>query len=342
MYNDPEDSQRNPFQRDRDRIVHTKAFRRLKGKTQVFATGEGDHYRTRLTHTLEVSLISRDAARFLGLNEDLAECIALAHDIGHPPFGHAGEEAINEWMQQFGKSFEHNLQSHRIVTLIEKHSNEYPGLNLNREVLDGLLKHCTPHDHPDDDHEHVLDHAPSLEAQLTNLADEVAYSAHDLDDGMTMELFTKAKVTDVPLAHEALTHTEKRGTSLRGGIIELLLNDLYQETDQRLDHSNISSLSDVYNSSDTLVSFSPTVRGKLDQLRSFLWENMYLHPTVLQKTEEGTAILVSLLNTLHTDPSDKVLELQRDLDCSLEDAVKDYVARMTERYAREISCEDTR
>ncbi len=176
-YREKKDPLRLPFQRDRDRIIHAKAFRRLHGKTQVFRALHGDHFRSRLTHTLEVSQIARDIARNLQLNEDLAEAIALAHDLGHTPFGHAGEEALNEIMQKFGESFEHNRQSRRVVESIEQKYPDFPGLNLTYETLDGLIKHRTPYDKGE------LGQS-SLEAQIVNIADSIAYNAHDVDDGL--------------------------------------------------------------------------------------------------------------------------------------------------------------
>jgi len=311
VFDEKEDDTRFPFQRDRDRIIHTQAFRRLKGKTQVFVTGEGDHYRTRLTHTMEVAQISRDMARTLQLNEDLAECIALAHDLGHPPFGHAGEDAIHEWMQQFGKTFEHNQQSYRIVTTLEYHCNAYTGLNLNKEVLDGLLKHQTTHDQPDGTFS-----GQTLEAQLVNIADEIAYSSHDSDDGLKENLFALKEITSVPLAKEAFKITTERGTSLRGALIHLLVHDIYTNFD----------------ATNPSIAFSDTMSARLSTLRKFLWDHMYLHPEVLKKSTVGKTMLIKLMNKLLKEPSDKVKDLQLQIDGALEEAVKDYAAGMTERF----------
>ena len=321
---EPEDETRFPFQRDRDRIIHTQAFRRLKGKTQVFVTGEGDHYRTRLTHTLEVAQISRDMARTLLLNEDLAECIALAHDLGHPPFGHTGEEAINEWMKKFEKNFEHNQQSHRVVTLLENHSSLYDGLNLNKEVLNGLLKHQTSFDHPSSA-SGVLRMASqpdgtlkahSLEAQLVNIADEIAYTSHDSDDGLREGLFTLEEITNIPLANEASKRKAERGTSLRGALIHLLVHDIYENFDE----------------SNPEIQFSNDMTQQLSELRRFLWDHMYMHPEVLKKSTDGKQVLTSVLEKLHKNPSEKVLLLQEQTNSDAEEAVKDYVAGMTERF----------
>lgn len=326
-YQEPPDDTRFEFQRDRDRIIHTQAFRRLKGKTQVFVTGQGDHYRTRLTHTMEVSQISRDIARTLSVNEDLAECIALAHDLGHPPFGHAGEESLNSWMHSFGELFEHNQQSHRIVTTLEERSNTCPGLNVNREVLEGLLKHSTPHDSPPGG----TKSSPSLEAQLVNIADEIAYTGHDCDDGLKAALFSLQDIRTVALAAEADALRSKRGTSLRGALIQLLVADLYVESAHRL--AGIRTLADVYAAQKPLIGFSPAMEARLSALRRFLWERMYMHPDIRLKSTEGREIVTALCMHLYKDPSEKVRELQKSSGGSLHEAVKDYVSGMTDRYA---------
>lgn len=261
---EPDDETRFAFQRDRDRIIHTQAFRRLKGKTQVFVTGQGDHYRTRLTHTMEVAQIGRDIARTLSLNEDLAECIALAHDLGHPPFGHSGEEALNSWMHRYGGGFEHNQQSHRIVSLLENRSSLYDGLNVNTEILEGLLKHRTAHDAPT---AHIA-RSPSLEAQVVNLADEIAYTGHDCDDGLHAELFAKEDILSVEIVAEAYEQSAQRGTSLRGAIIHLLVSDLYNCSEERL--KSVDDLTSVYNAKTPLIAFSQSMEEKLGELRDFL------------------------------------------------------------------------
>ena len=328
-----EDAVRFAFQRDRGRIMHSTAFRRLKGKTQVFVGGGGDHYRTRLTHTLEVAGISRDIARTLSLNEDLSECIALAHDLGHPPFGHAGEEALNVWMKRSGSSFEHNLQSYRIVTLLEQHSSAALGLNLNTEVLDGLLKHYTPHDHPAADKALLLRHAPSLEAQVVNLADEIAYTAHDCDDGLRAELFSMEKLSTIELAAEALELSTPHGTSIRGALIEMLTHDLYRESASQLEQAGFKAINDVYEAKDTTIRFSESMRAKLAELRAFLFEHMYNHPEVLRHSEEGQQVILDLCTTYTKQPPEKVLALQEKNGSDLPEAIKDYVCGMTDGYA---------
>jgi len=330
VYEEKASTSRFRFQRDRGRIVHTEAFRRLKSKTQVFVGGGGDHYRTRLTHTMEVAGISRDIARFLNANEDLAECIALAHDLGHPPFGHAGEEALSEWLKQFDKSFEHNIQSHRIVTALEQHTLLYKGLNLNQEVLDGLLKHSTPHDHPKGV---LIDRSPSIEAQIVNLADEITYTAHDSEDGLDAKLFTIQEITKIPLAKEANDQTKARGTSLRGAIIDLLVRDLYQNKNMTDALQRISTIEDVYSLDNSIVIFSEKMRAQLNGLREFLWNNMYYHPLVRKHSLAGQQIIESLCNHLYANPTDKITARLGDSADSLEQAVTDYVSGMTDSYA---------
>ncbi|MDD5041587.1 MAG: dNTP triphosphohydrolase [Candidatus Peribacteraceae bacterium] len=327
---EPEDETRFPFQRDRDRIIHTQSFRRLKGKTQVFVAGGSDHVRTRLTHTMEVAQISRDIARTLGLNEDLAECIALAHDLGHPPFGHTGEEALNVFMTKHGAHFEHNEQSLRIVTVLEEHSSLFAGLNLNREVLEGLKKHQTPHDAPADV---LLPPGTSLEAHVVNLADEIAYTAHDCDDGLGAKLFSFKAIQRIPLAREAAERSKARGTSLRGSLIHLLVTDLYATTENFLASQAIRTVQDVVHTSRPLAHFSAAMEQKLAQLRSFLWDHLYMSSPVQACNEKGRNTVTQLCAAFEKDPPPKVKELRQKTQGTLPEAIKDYVAGMTDAYA---------
>ncbi|MDO8649619.1 MAG: dNTP triphosphohydrolase [Candidatus Peregrinibacteria bacterium] len=327
VHPEADDETRFPFQRDGDRIIHTQAFRRLQGKTQVFIAGEGDHYRTRLTHTMEVAQIARDLARTLSLNEDLTEAIALAHDLGHPPFGHMGEEALDAWMREQGMHFEHNEQSVRIVSVLEEHSSQYIGLNLNQEILEGLRKHRPLK-------ADASERALSLEAQIVNLADEIAYTAHDCDDGLRAGLFTLVEIRDVPLAQDALARSAERGTSLRGGLIHLLVSDLYQQTTARIERASIGSLENVYAAQEPIAAFSHDTQERLATMRSFLWEHMYLHPTVRKSNEQGQRVVRSLCAYFLEHPNEKISSLQRSTGATLPEAVKDYVAGMTDAYAR--------
>ena len=331
MHEESEDTTRSAFQRDRDRIIHSQAFRRLKGKPQVFVEGEGDHFRTRLTHTMEVAQLSRDIARTLMLNEDLAECIALAHDLGHPPFGHAGEKALDAFMQEHGEHFEHNEQSLRIVELLEVHSTVcFHGLNLNREVLEGMMKHRSLLPEAV-----VPDRSPSLEAQLVDLADAIAYTAHDADDGLRSGLFTLDDITQTTLAASANTKATARGTPLRGALIDLVVSDLYQTTEQQIQEQTIATIDDVYTSKKPIVSLSPKLREQFSQLHKFLQERMYGHPSVTSHNQRGQQMLSELCTQYQKDPPKKVLQLQERTESSLEIAIKDYIAGMTDRYAKQ-------
>ncbi len=327
---DTEDDTRFPFQRDRDRIIHTTAFRRLQDKTQVFVTPTSDHYRTRLTHTLEVAQISRDVARTLGLNEDLAESIALAHDLGHPPFGHAGEEALDACMKQLGKNFEHNEQSYRIVTVLDERKPGVFGLNLNREILEGLMKHSTPHDRPTGTMP-MLTHSPTLEAQVVNLADEIAYTAHDCEDGLRAELFTADDLRELKL----IQRTAKGTSSLRSMLIHLLVRDLYQTTEAILQHSSIKSYADVMKASEPLVAFSNELAPEIHELRSFLWNKMYMTNDVQAGAKEGQNIITRLFTAYMKNPPDEVTTIMHRTESSQEEAVKDFIAGMTDSYAME-------
>lgn len=332
VFQEPEDATRFPFQRDRDRIIHTQAFRRLKHKTQVFVSGHGDHYRTRITHTLEVAQVSRDIARTLMLNEDLAEAIALAHDLGHTPFGHAGEEAMNECMQKYGKSFEHNEQSLRTVRILEERTSHYQGLNLNCEILEGLIKHRTPHDRPT---ALMLPRSPSLEAQVVNVADEIAYTAHDTEDGLRAGLFELKDVQKTVLGRVAYERSEVKGTELRGALVDALVSNLYEETDARLKKHKIRSLEDVYAAKDVLVGFNHEMDKALLEHRKFLWKHVYESSSVQRQAAHGKHSITILFAAYMKHPPAKVLALKERTDSALEDAVKDYIAGMTDPFALE-------
>ncbi|MBT3835375.1 dNTP triphosphohydrolase [Candidatus Peribacteria bacterium] len=333
-HEEKEDETRTPFQRDRDRIIHTQAFRRLKHKTQVFVGNRGlsDHYRTRLTHTMEVAQISRDMARTLSLNEDLAECIALAHDLGHTPFGHAGEEAINEEMQRFGKEFEHNNQSLRTVTILEERSNKYNGLNLNQEVLEGLMKHRTSFDSPSDTE---IPRSPSLEAQIVNLADEIAYTSHDIDDGIRSGILNSDELVKLSLFARAKELSDASGTEVKSSVIHILVIDAYSETEKRLKEANISSLEDVYAAKNDLIAFSASTTQELKGLREYLFSNFYNSPEVLVNSNKGKEIIQVLFSDYEKNPPEKVLELQERTNGSLDESIKDYIAGMTDNFAME-------
>ncbi len=327
-YAEAEDLTRFPFQCDRDRIIHTQAFRRLKHKTQVFVSGHGDHYRTRITHTLEVAQLSRDIARTLGLNEDLAEAIALAHDLGHTPFGHAGEAAMNECMQQYGASFEHNYQSLRVVRLLENRSELYPGLNLSGEILEGLIKH-----QPSPSGLRPASRSPSLEAQVVNFADEIAYTAHDTDDGLRAGQFGRTDIERTLLGKTASIRAKSAGSELRGAIVDLLVSDLYAETERRLKKYKIHSLDDVHAAEIELVGFSLPIVRMIGELRKFLWNRLYKSPSVIRQASRGKHIITALFAVYIKSPPAKVKALQKKTGAALEEAVKDYIAGMTDPFA---------
>lgn len=304
---EPSDGVRMPFQRDRARIIHSTAFRRLAGKTQVFVAGEGDHYRTRLTHTMEVAQITRDLARVLGLNEDLAECIALAHDLGHAPFGHSGQDALDEWMRGHGGTFEHNAQSHRIVTVLETRGSGN-GLNLTRDVVDGLLKHGPAELCP--------------EGQLANACDEIAYTAHDADDGLHAGLFSYDDLRTVPLADRAASTAKERGTQIRSTLIDVLARDL-------LDHAARTAAAD----GTPTIGISPESRAALKPLRAFLWERMYHHPAVLERMDAGKETVRALCDAYLVSPPGALEATRKRTGSDAVEAVKDYVSGMTDGFA---------
>jgi dGTPase len=337
-YFEPESELRTAFQRDRDRIIHSRAFRRLKHKTQVFVATEGDHYRTRLTHSLEVAQIARHIARALRLNEDLTETIALAHDLGHTPFGHAGEEALNEMLRDVG-GFEHNHHSKKIVEKIEQKYPDFPGLNLSFEVRDGLIKHKTPFDRGKSE----LFNNPSLEAQVCNIADEIAYNSHDLDDGLTAGLLNIAeseKVTIIAELLEDIRHKfsdltpQKEHNLLIRNLINTQIMSLMNETELRLKKHKIAVYEDVKESAHDLVNFNSTDRVKIDQLRTFLYENFYKHPVVHTMNEHAHEI-IEVLYKYFFNNFDQIEDHELLNDSPRQIIVADYIAGMTDSFAKE-------
>lgn len=334
--NEATDPQRLPFQKDRDRIIHSKAFRRLKEKTQVFVSHYGDHYRNRLSHSLEVSQVSRDIARTLGLNEDLAESIALAHDLGHTPFGHAGEHALHECMQEFGLSFEHNEQSRRIVEDLEEVYPNFRGLNLSLEVIEGLMKHQSSWDNPTGGDAI----RPSLEAQVVNLGDEIAYQNHDVDDGLRSGLFTEADLSGLALwewAKEASDRAEGkildakvRIARIVSKMISLMIWDIAEESSRLMQLHSISTVQDVYQCQAKLVTFSSGMTKANKELKDFLSTHLYFHPEVVKLSSNGQRIIKLLFkHFLEKAATEFPNETQK------EHAVraKDYLAGMTDRFA---------
>ncbi len=350
---------RTPFARDRDRIIHASAFRRLKEKTQVFVAHEGDHYRTRLTHSLEVAQIARSIATALRLDADLAETIALGHDLGHPPFGHAGEDELERRMAPFG-GFDHNVQTFRVVTEIERQYPRFAGLNLTWETLEGIVKHNGPVtgllDRPvwsaivdfDRDFNLGLSGWPSAEAQVAALSDDVAYNNHDVDDGLQAGLFRLDELLDVPLVGPVLATVRRdypdlddRLTRLEmiRRLIGVMVNDVLAETHTRAEASGVASPADVRNLGRALVAFSPDVVEELARLRAFLYERMYHHWKVNRSRSQARRILAEMFALFLAEP--EVLpgewhERLRHLDeAGRARVICDYIAGMTDRYAIE-------
>jgi dGTPase len=341
-YLDNEPEYRTSFQRDRDRIIHTTAFRRLEYKTQVFINYEGDYYRTRLTHTLEVAQIGRTIARSLGGNEDLSEAVCLAHDLGHSPFGHAGEFVLARLMKEHG-GFDHNRQSLRIVTELEQRYPEFPGLNLTWEVREGMVKHESEYDISD-----ASDYNPdlrgNLEAQIANVADELAYSAHDLDDGLRSGMLTPHMLEGI-LLWEILTDQIKwRGPDLdevaRHKLIRQLIGmevtDLATSTDTRLKESSAQSPLDIQKLSYNVIGFSEEMSRRNRELKDFLYNKMYRHYRVVRMQVKAERILEELFNAYQAEPSTLPDQFQAFIDQrGLERSICDYIAGMTDRYAIE-------
>lgn len=337
---------RTEFQRDRDRIVHSTAFRRLVYKTQVFLNHEGDLFRTRLTHSLEVAQLARSIARPLGLNEDLVEAIALAHDLGHTPFGHAGQDTLNECMQPHG-GFEHNLQSLRVVDRLEERYPDFDGLNLCFETREGVLKHCSRANaeqleraEPGGVGRRFLDRTqPSLEAQLCNLADEIAYNAHDIDDGVRSGLITLDQVAQVPLFGAHLDATLREHPQLQGrrllyeGIrrmLSALVYDVIAATRAALAAQRPDS-ADAARALPALVGFSEPARAQAQELKKFLFRDLYRHPRVVETTGQAQQVVRELFHCYCAKPAEMQAGFAAREDTPR--AVADYIAGMTDRYA---------
>lgn len=333
---------RTHFQRDRDRIIHSRSFRRLEYKTQVFLNGTGDHLRTRLTHTIEVAGISRNIARALGLNEDLTEAIALAHDLGHSPFGHTGESALNRLMRNHG-GFEHNQQSLRIVEELEQKYPKFRGLNLSWEVREGLAKHHTAHDHPGR-HPGFAAKCSSLEAQVANLADEIAYYSHDLDDGLDAGLLDEKKLTKnaeiwaeasrvVRRRHGTLSDECRRYFTIRC-IIDNQVRDVVTTTEKRVRDTRIRSADDARRCSKPLVQYSAARHRRNLELREYLYQNLYYNPVVHEPNLRAVKMLEDLFHFYLENPrAIGEQSRKRSRKEGLHRAICDYLSGMTDRYA---------
>lgn len=341
VYPEAESATRTAFTRDRDRIIHTTAFRRLEYKTQVFIFLEGDHYRTRLTHTMEVAQLGRSLATGLGANDVLTEAICLAHDLGHAPFGHAGEHALNHLMRDYG-GFNHNTQSYRVVTFLERRFRDFYGLNLTYETREGMIKHETDYDQSDAS-EYEPEKRGSLEAQIANLADEIAYNAHDLDDGLRAELFPVEDLESLaiwPGLREGIGW--KRGepytTLVRRELVRELIGqsivDVLRQTDAHLDSHGIDSAEMVQTHPTNLVAYSPEFGAQVRELKRFLYERMYRHYRLVRMQVKAERFISELFDAYMREPRMLPQDTQEKLgESPLPRVIADYIAGMTDRYA---------
>ena len=341
---------RSPYQRDRDRIIHSTAFRRLKHKTQVFVNTTDDHFRTRITHSLEVSQIARTLGKFFILNEDLCETLSLSHDLGHPPFGHAGEEALNECMSNYG-GYDHNIQTLRIVTLLENKYYNFKGLNLCIETLDGLLKHNGAI-YNNYSHDLILGKNifknkinfkknPSLESQISSISDDIAYNSHDLEDGLKAKLFSIRDIKDIPVISDIINSHKKRIKKYQNDlilrqiirdIINEMVKDVIMNTKKNLKKYKIKNIKDVYRSKIKLVNFSKKMIDFDIEVKSFLRQNMYFHKDVLDKTKKGKKIIKMLFYKINKKPL-KFIKKANLKKQTKERVICDFIAGMTDRYA---------
>jgi dGTPase len=342
VFPEDEPEYRTVFQRDRDRIIHTTAFRRLKYKTQVFFNYEGDYYRTRLTHTLEVAQIGRTLARALGANEDLTEAICLAHDLGHPPFGHSGEAILARLMRDYG-GFDHNKQTLRIVTFLERRYPDFPGLNLTWEVREGIVKHESEYDVADAT-EYNPELSGSLEAQIANAADELAYTAHDLDDGLRSGMISTGMLGDITLWNILVQSVGVYDTELddltRHRLIRRLIGmevtDLVHSTDLRLREHRVRSVDDLQRLSFNIMGFSEDMHQRNRQLKDFLYTNLYRHHRVVRMQVKAERILSDLFQAYCSEPMILPRHIQENIEeRGLERIICDYIAGMTDRFAVE-------
>ncbi len=365
LFDEPPSRTRSAFRRDCDRVIHSTAFRRLKHKTQVFVFHEGDHYRTRLTHTLEVAQIARALARQLGLDEDLTETLALAHDLGHPPFGHAGERALDECLKDHG-GFDHNAQSLRVVTLLERRYPQFDGLNLTWESLEGIVKHNGPMTSRDGnavgryrahgvpagiagyvrDHDLELWSYASLEAQVAAIADDIAYNAHDIDDGLRADLFAVDDLNAIPRIADINASVKARypniDENLRGAelvreLISYLINSVAMETGRRLDKASPKSVGDVRNQRVTLVAFSDDAAKAEATIKAFLKERMYRHTRVMNVMNDAESVVRDLFARYREKPGDLPADWSVGEGDTNENSrarrIGDFIAGMTDRYA---------
>jgi len=341
---------RNDFQRDRDRIIHSTAFRRLKHKTQVFVNTSGDHFRTRITHSLEVSQIARTLSKFFNLNEDLSETLSLAHDLGHTPFGHAGEEALNNCMKKYG-GFDHNIQTLRIITSLENRYYNFNGLNLTFETLDGLIKHNGPVNNLTKLNNilglnffknkiNFLDNT-SLEAQIASISDDIAYNSHDLEDGLKSNLFKLNDLKNIPVLNKIVYKHKKKIRKYSNDlivrqiireIINEMVSDVIKTTQKNIKLNNIKNLKDVYQLENQIVCFSGKMKKFDLKIKNFLKQKMYFHKSVNKNTNNGKKIINNLFFLIKKKPK-KYINIRKYKNLNIERIICDYIAGMTDRYA---------
>ena len=350
FYREKKTSLRNDFQRDRDRIIHSTAFRRLKHKTQVFVNTSGDHFRTRITHSLEVSQISRTLSKYFNLNEDLSETLSLAHDLGHTPFGHAGEEALNNCMKKYG-GFDHNIQTLRIVTLLENRYYDFNGLNLSFETLDALVKHNGPVNNlikfnkilSKNYFKNKITFAlnTSLEGQIASISDDIAYNSHDLEDGLKSNLFKLEDLINIPVLNKIISKHKKKLTKnsidivvrqIIREIINEMVSDVIKTTTNNIKYNKIKNLKDIYKFKEQLVSFSNKMKKFDFKIKKFLKKKMYFHKSVNTKTNYGKKVIKSLFLVIKKNPN-KYIDIKKYTNSNLERIICDYIAGMTDRYA---------
>ncbi len=350
LFNEKKTHLRSDFQRDRDRIIHSTAFRRLKHKTQVFVNTTGDHFRTRITHSLEVAQIARTLSKFFKLNEDLCETLSLAHDLGHTPFGHAGEEALNDCMKRFG-GFDHNIQTLRTILFLENRYYAFKGLNLTIETLDGLIKHNGPIKNLKKFKKILglnyfknkinFTESPSLEAQVASISDDIAYNSHDLEDGLKSNLFNLSDLENIPILNKIVIKHKKR---LKDYSIDLVIRQIVREiinemvedliitTQKNLKKNKIKNLNDIFKSKHPLVTFSNKMRKFDKRIKSFLRTNMYYHRKVKSNTNDGKKIIRKLFFSIRKNP-DKYINVSKYDKTNVARSICDFIAGMTDRYA---------
>jgi len=346
---EPTSKYRSPFQRDRDRIIHSASFRRLKHKTQVFVNTEGDHFRTRITHSIEVAQIARSIAKYLNLNEDLTETLSLAHDLGHTPFGHAGEDALDECMESYG-GFDHNLQTLRIIMFLENKYFKFKGLNLSIETLEGLLKHNGPVEDTDLVNKLIglktfkrkinFNTYPSLEAQISAISDDIAYNNHDIQDGINANLFKLEELMEIDFFKSIYLKYKKKINKKNYKIatyqiirdsIDLMIRDLLANTQKNLKNLKIKSIKDIAKSDQLIVCFSDKIQNSEKEIRLFLRTKMYDNKLVLRKNQRGKIIIKKLFSAIKLNPRKFLTKDQLTNDKFR--AISDFISGMTDRYA---------